>query len=84
MPSDMRVWNTMGKEERQMNREERRRYDKEMRHDPMASRCPGCGKKSRKIALPVPKKRYLCDIVCERCGYVVAKDSNTAIPMTYV
>lgn len=65
-----------------MNRAERRELLREMKKDPLAKKCPACGKKTRHIA--VPTKNWLCDITCEYCGAVIVKDSNTAIPMTYV
>lgn len=64
-----------------MNREERRKYAKQVAKDPMAKKCPLCGKKSMFIAIPT--KNHLCDIKCELCKGIIAKDSNTAIPYTY-
>lgn len=65
-----------------MNRAERRELLRDMRKDPLAKRCTVCGKKTRHIA--VPTSNNLCNIVCEYCGAVLIRDSNTAIPMTYV
>jgi transcription elongation factor Elf1 len=64
-----------------MNREERRKRERQIAKDPMAKKCPICGKKSLFVA--VPTKNHLCDIKCELCNGTIAKDSNTAIPFTY-
>lgn len=64
-----------------MNREERRKYAKQVSKDPMARKCMLCGKKSRFIAIPT--KNHLCDIRCELCNGIIENDSNTAIPYTY-
>jgi len=65
-----------------MNRTERRKRLKEMKRDPLAHKCPVCKNKTLQVAKPT--KNWLCDIVCEYCGAVIVKDSNTAIPWTYV
>ena len=65
-----------------MNREERRKQLKEMRRDPKSKICPHCKQKTLHVAKPTHD--YLCDIICLYCGKTIAKDSNTAIPWTYV
>ncbi len=64
-----------------MNREERRKYARKVAKDPMAKKCPICGKKSLFIAIPT--KNHLCNIICELCKGTIEKDSNTANPYTY-
>lgn len=63
-----------------MNREERRKYAKQVAKDPLAKKCPLCNKKTLFVA--VPTKNHLCDIKCELCGGIITKDI-TAIPYTY-
>ena len=65
-----------------MNRAERRERLKEMKRDPLAHKCPACGNKTLQVAKPT--SNHLCDIVCLHCNAIIAKDSNTAIPWTYV
>lgn len=65
-----------------MNRQKRRERLREMKKNPLSKICPACKNKTLHVAKPT--KNYLCDIVCEYCGATIVKDSNTAIPWTYV
>jgi hypothetical protein len=64
-----------------MNREERRKREREISKDKDAKLCRLCGKKSLFVAIPT--KNHLCDIKCVLCNGIIAKDSNTANPYTY-
>lgn len=65
-----------------MNREERRKKMREYAKDDRVEKCPLCNKKSLFVAFP--KKEWLCDIRCEICGGIIAKDLSNLLPMTHV
>ena len=65
-----------------MNRADRRKYNRDMKRDHMASRCPICKKQARHISVPVGKN--FCNIVCEGCGAVAKQNVEGIVPMVYV
>ena len=52
-----------------MNREQRRKYDRQVKNDRMASICPECGHKSRFHTHARGEKDTV--LLCERCGAIV-------------
>lgn len=52
-----------------MNREQRRKYDKEVKNDKIASVCPECHNKSRFYTSARGEKDTV--LYCERCGAIV-------------
>lgn len=52
-----------------MNREQRRKYDKEVKNDKIASICPECNNKSRFYTHARGEKDTV--LYCERCGAIV-------------
>jgi len=69
-----------------MNREQRRKYLRNMKHDKHAKKCPCCGNMTRHMAMPYndEEKKGLTYIVCEYCDGLIAEDCDTATPFTYV
>ena len=65
-----------------MNREQRRKYAKKIRHDEYASECPQCKNLSRFIAFE--NKNGTCDLYCEVCARTVATGIDGLTPRTYV
>lgn len=63
-----------------MNREQRRRYTKKMKHDKAASLCPECGMMSRFIS--TRKEGEETALVCECCGKTVrqGEDITKSVP----
>jgi len=52
-----------------MNREQRRKYDREVKNDRIASICPECGHKSRFYTRARGEKDTV--LMCERCGQII-------------
>ena len=65
-----------------MNRKERREYAKEVAKEPMARKCPMCGKKS--LFVTIPKKEWKCDIQCVLCEGIIKENCGGLLPNTYI
>ena len=52
-----------------MNREQRRKYDKKVKNDRIASICPECNSKARFFTSARGEKDTV--LICERCGQIV-------------
>ena len=64
-----------------LNREERRKYVREHKKDPLAKYCHVCKGKTLHIAFPQHDRK--CDIICECCRTVFEQDVEGYIPYTY-
>ena len=63
-----------------MNRAERRRYDRAMKHEDKAMPCRACGHMARMMRVPTGEPGFW-DIHCERCGAVVERNVRLDVPV---
>ena len=54
------------------NRASRRAYQKQVRNDPDALKCPRCGFKTKHIAVrPDGSEADICAVVCQACRHIL-------------
>lgn len=67
-----------------LNREEKRLYEKEARKHKNSIYCPKCGIKTMHIAVQKKSDPSLCNAACELCYHVALRDLPNQTPGEYV